>query len=74
MLRSSNGGFSAQQFGVNGDVPVPGDYDGDAKTDLAVFRQSDTYWYFLKSSNSSFEARQFGEATDRPVPTGYYPQ
>ena len=33
-----------------GDVPNVGDFDGDARTDLAVYRASEGRWYWLISS------------------------
>jgi len=47
------------------------DFDGDLKSDLAVYRPTDTNWYVLNSSNNSFKAVQFGAATDIPVPEDY---
>ena len=47
-------------------MPVPGDYNGDGLTDLAVYHTSSGTW----SARNQFVV-QFGDATDTPVPGDY---
>ncbi|MDM7921443.1 MAG: VCBS repeat-containing protein, partial [Pyrinomonadaceae bacterium] len=70
---SHTGAVRAVQFGLAGDTPVQGDYDGDGLTDLAVTRDeaSGKVWYIRNSFDGSYTIMQFGLAGDKPV-TGDY--
>ncbi|MBI3591379.1 MAG: VCBS repeat-containing protein [Candidatus Melainabacteria bacterium] len=36
-------------------IPIPSDYDGDSKTDIALFNKTNSTWHILDSSNSQVE-------------------
>jgi hypothetical protein len=57
------------RFGLPTDKLVPGDYDDDGKTDIAIFR--DGQWWWINSRDDTLSVVQFGLAGDTPVPADY---
>jgi len=48
---------------------LTGDYDGDGRTDIVVYRPAQGYWFILRSSNNytKWDTYQFGVPGDKPV-------
>ena len=55
------------QFGLSDDNLVPADYDGDMKTDVAVWRSSEGNFYVANSSNGTVRVENFGLVGDVPT-------
>jgi cytochrome c peroxidase len=72
-------GFSVSQafrftvFGDSSTIPnsTPFDFDGDGKTDVAVYRPSTGTWYVSNSSNNSLTSFAFGQAGDVITPSDF---
>lgn len=60
-----------RQWGLSGDHPLPGDFDGDGQADLTVWRPVSGAWYTCYSVHnydcSRGRAIQFGLSEDVPV-------
>jgi hypothetical protein len=67
-----DGSSTIETFGLSSDIPAPGDYDGDGRTDFCVFRPSESNWYLLKSgSGNALAVYHFGANGDKPVSADY---
>ncbi len=78
ILRSSDQTASIQQFGRTGDDPtVVGDYTGDGKADLAIFREgtaggpSNFFYRDITAPAGTWNTVQWGSQGDRPVVSDY---
>jgi hypothetical protein len=69
----------ASAWGISSDFFVPVDYDGDNKTDIAVWRpvsagqpSGNAYFYILQSQTNTARIEDFGQTGDDPTVVGDY--
>ena len=62
-------------WGTSGDVPLQGDFDGDGKTDFAIYRPSsgagNSSWWITKSSDNTYYSVTLGSSADIAAPADF---
>jgi hypothetical protein len=72
---NSTGATTAIDWGLGSDFFTPCDFDGDTKTDIAVWRPStpgNSLFYILQSQTSTLRLVTFGQSGDDPSVIGDY--
>ena len=76
---TEGGTYATFQWGISGDIPVGGDYDGETirfsfyrkSTELTIFRPSTGTWWIYNRLTNTASAIQWGISGDKPVPADY---
>ena len=67
--QSSNGQPIYYQWGLASDLPVPGDYDADGKTDVAIYRNGD--WWIRQTWTNTLSWMNYGLVADMPIQNSF---
>jgi len=70
VLYNGASNFDGLQWGLDTDETTPADYDGDGKTDVAVWRAGPpdgSYFFILQSSDNTVRIDTFGQLGDNPA-------
>ncbi len=72
-------GYKGADWGLASDFFTPADFDGDGKTDIAVWRpvsagqpDGNAYFYILQSQTNTVRIEDFGQSGDDPSVVGDY--
>ncbi len=71
----NGGALQGAQWGISTDAFLPEDYDGDNKTDYAVWRSGAptvAAFYILQSQTNTLRVETFGQTGDNPTVVGDY--
>lgn len=64
-------GSRSYEVALTAGTVVAGDFDGDHRADVTVFRPGGNAWYTRKSSDATMASALWGGSGDRPVPGDY---
>ena len=70
ILRSEDVSFYSFPFGANGDIPAPGDYDGDGKL-MRPFSDRQARRGIFKDLPADLRQSDFGTNGDVPIPNAF---
>jgi hypothetical protein len=59
-------------MGQSGDIALPADFDGDGKSDVAIYRTGEDNWYRLNSNGGGSFSGAFGQPGDSPLPASVH--
>ena len=66
VIRTVGSSTAQVSFGLLSDVPAQGDYDGDGKADIAVYRPSEGRWY-VRTATGAVVTYSWGLRGDQPI-------